>query len=308
MMCFGALLMSISIYFDAGAIESRGLPWTVLDRICVVQLWCFYCGLLIVLVALICKIWRAEKVCKFRKGRKILVHHVLWPLLAIVGVEIVLLVVATVVCPPNWEEREFLGESMKLDKDCDTIEDPDLLIPKCFYDPLPSVIALKATSSALIIVCQIVVIWMGHQTRNIPDEIVDTKRVYYLMMCQFVLYVLMVLLEFEVIPSGRAFSYLSLIFPFLFSITAVGFLVGPKVYCVFYVRRYGNLPKSFRSTVTAGQVHVSGLAKHSSVRTVGTEKRSSVDNTAPRQQVPIEVITSNSDSNPDERNSVLSEK
>jgi hypothetical protein len=273
LICFGALLISVSLYFDAGSIEEiPDITFKVLDRLCVLQLWCLYCGMLIVLVALICKLWRAEKVCQFRKGQQILVQHVIWPFAAIVTIEFCLVVTATIICPPSWQEIlmdpfgagsniniNITSTSTDESIEVESIGTIDDMLPKCFASPLPAVIVLRASSHALIVLSQIVVIWMAYQTRNIPEEVVDTKRVYYLMVCWFCLYVPFLLLDYGAIPSGRTYHYFNLIFPFLFSITAVGFLVGPKVYYVFYYKRHGKLPDSVRSiVVTTSKVHVSG--------------------------------------------------
>lgn len=276
--------MSLSLYFDAGSIEEiPDIEWAALDKLCISQLWCMYCGMLIVLGALICKLWRAEKACQFRKGQKVLVRHVLWPFALLIVTEIILLIVATVVCPPKWGEvlmdpfgSSVLNNSTLLDLDMSLVDTADKL-PKCFSSPLPAVTALKAASHALIVISQIVVIWMAYQTRNIPEEIVDTKRVYYLMLCHFILYVPYLLLAYGVIPSKKAYHYISLIFPFLFSITSVAFLVFPKVYYVFYFKRHGKLPDAVVSIVLPPQkIHVSGVS--STVRgSAATSKRISGD-------------------------------
>lgn len=270
MICFGSFLMSASLYFDAGSIEEiPDIKWSVLDKLCVLQLWCTYCGMLIVLVALICKLWRAEKACQFRKGQKILVQHVLWPLALIIGTEFILLLTATFVCPPSWGEvlldpfedaASLLNMTDKNMVDLNiTLVDTFDKMPKCFATPLPSVLALQISSHALIVLAQIVVLCMAYQTRNIPEDIVDTKRVYYLVLCHFVLYVPFVLVQYGVIPCGKAYHYFDLVFPFLFSVTSVGFLVFPKVYFVFYQKRHGRLPKLASSILSDENIHVSGV-------------------------------------------------
>lgn len=284
LICFGSFLMSLSLYFDAGSIEEiPGIEWAALDKLCISQLWCMYCGMLIVLGALICKLWRAEKACQFRKGQKILVRHVLWPFALLIVAEVALLIAATVVCPPAWGEvlmdpfgSSVLINSTLLDLDMELVDTADKL-PKCFSSPLPAVNALKGASHALIVISQIVVIWMAYQTRNIPEEIVDTKRVYYLMLCHFILYVPYLLLEYGVVPCKKAYHYISLILPFLFSVTSVGFLVFPKVYYVFYFKRHGKLPDSVVSIVLPPQkIHVSGVSSSTGV-SAATSKRMSGD-------------------------------
>mmetsp|Transcript_4415 Transcript_4415/g.10604 ORF Transcript_4415/g.10604 Transcript_4415/m.10604 type:complete len:408 (-) Transcript_4415:4344-5567(-) len=301
MICFGSLLMSVSIYFDAGSIEEiPGIEWAALDKLCIAQLWCLYCGMLIVLAALICKLWRAEKVCQFRKGQRILVRHVLWPFALIILLEIILLAVATAVCPPVWGEvlvdpfdAYTLNNSTLLNLNITLVDTADKM-PKCFASPQPATIALQAISHALIVISQIVVIWMAYQTRRIPEEMVDTKRVYYLMLCQFILYIPYLLLEYGVIPSRRAYHFTGLIFPFLFSVTAVGFLVFPKVYYVFYYRRHGRLPESVVSIVMTKNVYVSGVSStrgssKSSVPKAATNERISGFPTSTARTSTIEV-------------------
>jgi hypothetical protein len=305
MICFGALLISISLYFDAGSIEEiPGITWTVLDRLCILQQWCLYTGTLTVLLGLFCKLWRAEQVCQFRKGKKVLVKHVIWPFVAIIAIEFILLIAATSICPPSWGEvmmtpfaagnnpfamdganstnstgmefrvdniflrdvdmdsdnstnSEGMDDIFPLEDDMDSASSD--MMPKCLIQPLPIMVAQQAISQGLIVLCRVVVIWMAYQTRNIPEDLVDTKRVYYLMLCHIALYIPYLLLKYGVIPSGMFYHYFEIIFPFLISVTSVGFLVFPKVYCVFYHKKYGRLPNSARSTFTGGsKVHISG--------------------------------------------------
>lgn len=260
MICFGSFLLSVSLYFEAGMIEDiPNIPWEVLDKLCLLQFWCLYCGILIVLVAIICKLWRAEKVFQFRKGQQILVRHVLWPMVFIIVAEFALLITATFVSPPSWGEVLMDPFDKSMMNTNITLVDSSHKIPRCFASPDPAEVALRVSSHILILVALVVVLWMAYHTRNIPEEVVDTKRVYYLMLCHFLLYIPFLLLEYGVIPSGRAYHYFCLVFPFLVSITSVGFLVFPKVYYVFYQRRHGKLPKTAQSILSTGTVHVSGI-------------------------------------------------
>lgn len=253
LICFGSLLESCSLYFEVGMIEEMpGIKWPNLDKLCITQLWFLYIGLLTVLVALFCKLRRADMACQFRKGRRILVQHVIWPFAAIVAVELVLVVVVTTVTPPYWQEvlqNPFVdysslgfmdiagsnstfnitslkgddivsGDIMKgaeLDAalEADAIEAlDDLLIPKCFYSPRPAMDTLRAISHVLIVTAQLLVVYMGYQTRDIPDDLVDTDQVLCMMLCCLILYIPYLLLEYGVIPSGKAYHYFLLIFPF----------------------------------------------------------------------------------------------
>lgn len=292
LICFGAFLMSVSIYFDAGTIEEiEGIQWHTLDRLCVLQMWSVYCGMLIVLFALFCKIWRAEKTFQFRKNLKITVSHVIWPFVAILSIECVLLVTAAFVCPPSWQEMSMDMFAANATSATTTGTDNvfvhgepmtvDDFLPKCFYNPLPTANTLKICSHALITIAIILVVWMAYQTRNIPEEIVDTKRVYYLMVCHLAIYVPYLLLEYGVIPSGRLYHYLGCIVPFLFSITSVGFLVFPKVYYVFYFKRHGRLPDSVGSSIigSSNKIHVtaSSLRGSGQTQSVATEALSPSD-------------------------------
>lgn len=146
-------------------------------------------------------------------------------------------------------------------------EEPSLddLIPKCFYSPLPAVTALRAISHMLIIIAQILVIWMGHQTRKLSDDLVDTDHVFFMMVCLLALYIPFLFLEYGVIPIGRGYHYCTLIFPFCLSMLSIGFLIAPKVYWVFYQKKYGKYPDYRSSSSTrmslagSGRIHVSGV-------------------------------------------------
>jgi len=301
LICLGALLQSSCLYFDAGSIEEiPDITWKVLDKLCITQLWLFYLGMLTVLVSLICKLWRAEKACKFRRGQRILVQHVIWPFAAIIVFELALVTVATTVYPPYWQEvmmdpfddtknmsnnnstanlMAIIGndamngtaslEEMLLDEDKMKILE-EMMLPMCFYKPVPAMDALRAISHFLLIVAQLLVLWMGYQTRDISDDLVDTDLVLYMILSWLTVYIPFMLLEYGVIPSGKVYHYLELILPFLVSMLALGFLIVPKVYYVFYEKRNGKYPERSRrlsswssnptSIVSAnGRIRVSGL-------------------------------------------------
>ena len=308
LICLGALLQSIYLYFDAGSIEEiMDITWKRLDKLCITQLWCLYIGMLTVLVALICKLWRAERVCQFRRGQTILVRHVIWPFAVLVVVELALLTVATTVYPPFWQEvlmdpfddtinitdnnstanlMAILGimgndddnngggtiEPGALDEENLEMLD-ELMMPTCFYRPVPAMTALRAVSHVLIVSAQLLVLWMGYQTRNISDDLVDTDLVFYMILSWLILYIPYLLLEFGIIPSGNAYHYLALIFPFLFAMLAPGFLIAPKAYFVFYEKRHGKYPErrarrllswtSNRTSIVAstGRTRVSGVTR-----------------------------------------------
>lgn len=93
--------MGGSLLFDTGLIQ--GLSSTTQDQNCIVEMWFIDFSMLVVLVSLFCKIWRAEKVCQFRKGQKILVRHVIWPFVAVILLELSFLVALTIRWPPTWE-------------------------------------------------------------------------------------------------------------------------------------------------------------------------------------------------------------
>lgn len=276
LICFGAFLISVSFYFDAGTIEEiEGIKMKTLDRLCVLQMWSVYCGMLVVLFALFCKTWRADKTCQFRKNQRITVRNVIWPFAVILVIEFVLLATAAFICPPYWQEmpKDYFGANIT-DTNTGNGTDTKMIlldgepmnaddfVPKCFANPVPAANVLKICSHVLIVIAIILVIWMAYQTRNIPEVIVDTKRVYYLMVFHLVIYVPYLLLQYGVIPSGRFYHYLGCIFPFLFSTTSVGFLVFPKVYYVFYFKRHGRLPDSVGSSIigSSNKIHVSGTA------------------------------------------------
>jgi len=301
LICLGALLQSSCLYFDAGSIEEiPGISWQVLDKLCITQLWLFYLGMLTVLVSLICKLWRAERACKFRRGQRILVQHVIWPFAAIIVIELALVTVATTVYPPYWQEvmmdpfdttknmtnnnstanlMAIIGDDavdgtaslreMLLDEDKMKILD-EMMLPMCFYKPVPAMDALRAISHFLLIVAQLLVVWMAFQTRDISDDLVDTDLVLYMILSWLTTYIPFLLLEYGVIPSGKAYHYLELILPFMVSMLALGFLIVPKAYYVFYEKRNGKYPERSRrlaswssnrmSIVSAnGRTRVSGL-------------------------------------------------
>jgi len=227
-------------------------------------------------MSLFCKLWRAEKVCQFRKGQRILVKHVLWPFVVLVCLEIVIIIVSTILRPPSWQKIQLDPFRNATTANDDNIDDAGQF-ETCNIQKDRTTVIIIALSHTLMLVTQSIVIWMAFKTRNISEALVDTKRVYQLMICQMILFLLYMLWSYGVIPAGNLYYMIESFLPFLYSITSVGFLICPKIYYVWYEKYHdGQLPEG-ATTLGVGTVKVYGVnnANSSDTTTTKSTKRSS---------------------------------
>jgi len=216
------------------------------------------------------------------------VKHVLWPFVLLVCLEISIIIVSTVVAPPSWQ-RVYLDpfiDAFDDDKfnDDDDDNDDGQQLETCNIAEDHVTVVTTALNHTLMIVTQGIVIWMAFKTRNISEAIVDTKRVYQLMICQMVLFIPYMLLSYGVIPMGKWYYMLDLFLPFLYSVTSVGFLICPKLYYVWYEKHNnGELPDG-AITLGVGTTKVYGLTNKNNSTTNATT--STTRSTTNRSTVP----------------------
>ena len=256
LICAGSLLLaSVNVLARAGGVLPREgkikTSTSLNDCLCIVRMWFFDIGIVVVYMAFFCKLWRAEQVCQFRKKQAVHVHHVIGPFFLILLVEIGILIGQTIVAPPHWS-REVPLYPRNPEK-TDAIE-------KCYQYQLgnPTNMAFNASTSAVRFLCQGITIWMSYKTRKIREDISDSRRIFQTVVFQILLSVPFVLLLNGVLVidnnGGSSIYVFEFMYSFLLAVSSVGFLILPKIHCVYYEQRHGSLPAYAR---TVGGVHVS---------------------------------------------------
>lgn len=109
------------------------------------------------------KLYRVEKVTQIRRGRRVEVKEVIKPFVILIVLAFVALIVWTILEPPEWRREEGLAGFC--------------------YETWYYGIGMDA---AMIITISIT-LWWARKTRDLPEEISDSGRVYQTLVAQFVL-------------------------------------------------------------------------------------------------------------------------
>ena len=160
MLCFGALLLALPIIFMSFDEQS----WSVeaLNNSCIVQTWLKFLGILIVNMALFSKLYRVEKVTQIRRGQRIHVKHVMKPFIALIVTALIILIVWTIVDPPYWTRD-------------------DVLVGYCHQE-----LAFAIPLDVAIILSVSIALWWALKTKELPEDISDSRRVFQTFVSKFV--------------------------------------------------------------------------------------------------------------------------
>lgn len=246
LICFGSILLSSSTYFTAFD-ESVGRTATAMDKSCVAQKWFQYMGNIITYMSLFCKLWRVHKVTQFRRGQRILIQHVIAPLVVALVCAVGLLIAWTIQDPPNWSTQAPV----------DTFGDGwhDESVSICVEG---SSIYFFATAT-LFFVAVGIALWMAWKTRHVREDISDSRRVCQALGAHVVLLILGFILSIvaSVLQNATVYYASNFFLVIVGSLTTVSFLVVPKIYYVRYEEKVGHLPDNMCSV--GGNVHITGV-------------------------------------------------
>ena len=226
---------------------------------CIAELWLKNLGTVIVHMAVFSKLWRAYKVAQFRKNQIVLPQHVLGPFLAMILAVIAITITQNIIDPPVWRERmdpnnEYVG--MCLSKGLDDIQNHGT----DFWIDL-SIIILQILSLLLMSM-------MAWMTRKIPEDISDSRHVFYAIIANIVMMVITsTIFWIGVVRNNSGLSAISRSIRYFFDSTIyVGFLVIPKIYSVWQEKHRtstatagGTTGSGGSGATRGGQVHVRGL-------------------------------------------------
>ena len=163
LVCFGVLLWGISMVM--GTLQEP-LPKRTLDASCLCSLWFMAVGAAIIFSAIFAKTWRIYRVIsnarRFRRVQ-VKVKDVLWPALILVGLNITILIVWTIVSPLQWYrgplDIDRFGRVVSSRGGCFSIRDGDRV------EALFGFLIVGINLAALLLLN-----FQSYRSRNLPSE------------------------------------------------------------------------------------------------------------------------------------------
>ena len=258
LICLGCLLMAVSLYFTAITIDGSINDYNnsnedshsdrLLDVSCVFQTWFQYMGDLILYTALFSKLWRVHKVCSshFRRT-EVKVQNVIIPLLMILIAAVGVLIAWTVDDPPSFENLVFESSSSE------SSTRRTIRIGFCTRHPIYNTVMLS-----LIELSGIVALWMSCKTQNVRSDISDSTSVQKTLFAHVIINLLaLILLNLGYFIQNFSLMMITMVLSeFLTAIIPLCFLIFPKIYCIVYEWKTGELPDGIIKKV---QIHVTGI-------------------------------------------------
>lgn len=235
-LCVGSIIMSSAIFtlsFD----EDAGWSEHQLSVACTSFPWFFFIGHVLMFCALFTKLWRVDRVLQFRR-QAVTITSALWPLLAFLGITISILVLHTALDPLVWK-REVIQET------------PVETYGSCTAD---HTWAWFGPLAGLIFVSEILTMFFAWKTADIPEDFRDSEAVMYACFAQIQAWAVGVPMLAVLGTSSADATYFGRIFLiWIFSVSSVVVVVGPKIFKAIKMRRNPQLKRQ------GGRVSVTGL-------------------------------------------------
>lgn len=240
LLCAGSFIMSVSMLtlsFDEGS------GWTdaQLDAACMATPWLFFVGQMLVFSALFSKLMRVHRVLQFRR-HAVTMKNAIIPLLIMLGITIVILTVWTVVDPWTWTRIKVS-------------EVPYVTYGECrsahfwaFFGPL----------MGLLVVAEVLTAWFAWKTADVSDDFADGSTAVYAIVTQIQAWVIGVpIMAVLNNSSANAMYFGRVLLIWIFSISSVVLVVGPKLWRTLYLRRH---PEEAALLKSIARVSVTGVS------------------------------------------------
>jgi len=218
------------------------------DCMCMSWVWFFTFGHVFVYMGLFGKLRRIAKVAQIRSrhANPVTIWYGMWPHIIMCGLTFVLLVTWFVFAIPEYVSIGY----------GDNIDDNEFGI--CDYRT-PAQLVFLIPLGTIIIVSAMLGAHTAYRIRDtIPNELSDVNQIFHVYMFQ-----IFSLITFGTMyVVGRSFANLSvcvlgLLFLAVFSsVTSIGPIMIPKMYYIWYKRKYGHLPDGVHMMYGQGTVHV----------------------------------------------------
>jgi len=225
----------VTLSFDEGAGWSE---WQ-LNVACMLSPWFFFVGQITTFSALFTKLRRVDQVLQFRR-RAVTIQKVIGPLVALLTITLVILIFWTVLDPWTWE-RKWISQM------------PAETYGQCHSDHLW---AFFGPLAVLIIVSEALAAFFAWKTADVPEALCDTPCVVQAIGMNFQAWVVGVPILAVLGESSAEATYLGrVLLIWIFAVSCVAVVVGPKVYQALQLRRHPEL-----LVRTGKRVSVSGIA------------------------------------------------
>ena len=246
LMCVGSFIMNAAIFtvsFDEGA------GWTdrQLDLQCTLTPWFFFVGQTMTFCSLFTKLYRLDKVLSFRRTA-VTVLSVIGPLVALLVITISILIAWTIVDPWMWE-RVLINEI------------PAETYGKCTSE---NVWAFFGPLMGVMLFAELLTMLFAWKTADVPEDFRDSSAVMYACFAQIQSWAVGVAMLAVIGTASADGTYLGRVFViWVFAVSSVAVVVGPKLYKAIRIRRNPELGQK------KGRVKVTGVYTNNSQPTVG---------------------------------------
>mmetsp|Transcript_50179 Transcript_50179/g.121580 ORF Transcript_50179/g.121580 Transcript_50179/m.121580 type:complete len:478 (+) Transcript_50179:523-1956(+) len=263
LVCIGVTFSSIGLYLSA--VVKAGIPSIDEgreDMACVAQSWFYGIGEITVYMALVCKLWRVFRLTRSFQRQKVLAKHAVAPLIIMAVASLAVLIAWTIVDPPTWEQQYFAMSMTESDAAAATFTIQTIGFCDTGGTFSYILIGLSTLSllSALIMACR---------TRNIREDLTDSRRIFQTLLCHFLLLLVSVggSIGSTFLESYALYYFSTDVTGFLSSFATLALLIVPKIYYVVYEKKTGTLPPRAKTGQEIqqigpgqGQVHITGLS------------------------------------------------
>jgi hypothetical protein len=286
LLCFGAVLSGCPIFIMA--LDSAPEEYAHLlnaDSACIATLWLIYLGIIVTYLSLVCKLYRAYEVTKFKKGQRVLARHVIWPLVVSLAIMAGLLTAWTVSAPPtyelgcfdcpndDWKDEVSDGGAFIFSQTgtptTTNLEDEERIYGYCSWNP-----DYKLILSSLALFSSFLAMWMSWRTRKIREDVSDSRRVFQVMCFHFVLFILSITESFANKHQFTVYVLTPIVNQFLLAVSVVSILIFPKMYYCWYQDQHGRLPDGLRRL--SGVVKISGVTEPTESNSVFPDETSGI--------------------------------
>jgi gamma-aminobutyric acid type B receptor len=236
LLCVGSILESSSIFtlsFDEGA----GWSDKQLDVACMLTPWFFFIGQTMMFSALFTKLWRVDRVLQFRRTA-VSVKNVIGPLVALLVITMSILIAWTIIDPWTWERELIKKIPAETYGQCTSDH------TWAFFGPLMSI----------LIFAELLTMFFAWKTADVPEDFRDSGAVMYACFAQIQAWAIGVpMLAVLGYSSANASYFGKVILIWIFAVSGVAVVVGPKIVKAIKVRRNPELGNK------KGRVRVTGV-------------------------------------------------
>ena len=258
LICIGSLLTSVAI-FTLSWDEGVGATNRQLDWACMATPWFFFLGHITTFMALFTKLWRVDKVLQFRRTA-VTIRNVLGPLVALSAATILILGLWTALDPLTWERTWISRVPAETYGQCTS---EHLWV---FLGPL----------MGLLVSAELLAAVFAWKTFDIPQDFGDSRTAVYAICAHVQSWCVGVPILAVLEDSSTDATYFGRVFLiWIFSISSVMVVVGPKIYRAMQLRIQPDHAEGDRVIVTGISAPLSGGSKQKVIGSVGSNTNES---------------------------------